>query len=246
MVGETRSQTQELRRMMDSLGESEKTLVKIMTAVLRDVFAPEFQSLRDSLESKDRIIKQLSEKCDSMEKKMTSLESHVDELEQYGRRECLIFSGRNVIPAETEGEDTTKIICDVVKDKLKLIIKASDISVSHRLGKVNEDKNRPIIVKLVNRSLKYDLIGACARHRPELYINESLTPRRRRLLNEVLRVRKVHKKEFQSCYTSEGRIIIRLKNSTIKHVIHDELTLVKFFEKYPTMNDTYTANQGST
>ena len=228
---------------MESLGESDKTLVKIMTAVLRDIFTPEFQSLKDALESKDRLIKQLDEKCNRMEEKIKTLESHVDELEQYGRRECLIFSGPSVIPAETQGENTSDIICKVIKDNLKLIVKSSDISVSHRLGKVNEANNRPVIVKLVNRSLKYDLIGACAQHRPALYINESLTPRRRRLLNDVLRVRKEHKKDFQSCYTSEGRIIIRLKNSTIKHIIHDQPTLIKFLEKYPKMHDTYKANQ---
>ena len=241
MVGETRSQS-EIRKMMDSLGESEKTLVKIMTAVLRDTFAPEFQSLKDALESNNRTIKQLSDRCDQLENKVATLESHIDELEQYGRRESLIFSG-NDLPAETTGEETTGVICSVVKEKLGLIIKSSDISVSHRLGKVKEDRSRPIIVKLINRSLKYDLVSACVARRANLYVNESLTPRRRRLLNQVLMVRKDHKKAFQSCYTSEGRIVIRLKNSNAKHVIHDENSLLKFLEKYPLMHDTYLKNQ---
>ena len=242
MVGETRSQS-ELRRMMDSLGESNKNLIKIMTSVLRDIFSSEFQSLKDALETKDRTIKQLGERCDQLEQKVKTLESHIDELEQYGRRKCLIFSGHTVIPAETTGENTTDIICNVVKEHLKIIIKTSDISVSHRLGRVIEGKHRPIIVKLVNRSLKYDLISACAARRPQLYINESLTPRRRRLLNQVLMVRRDHKNAFKSCYTSEGRIVIRLKNSTVKHIIHDEPSLIKFLEKYPLMHDTYKANQ---
>ena len=246
MVGETRSQT-ELRKMMDSLSESEKTLVKIMTAVVRDSLSAEFQSLKDTIEAKDKIIKKLSDRCDKLEEKLKTLDTHVDELEQYGRRECLIISGKKTLPEESAGENTTDIVCKVFKEKLKLIVNKSDISVSHRLGRANssdtDTKNRPIIVKLLNRSLKYDLISACAQHRPELYINESLTPRRRRLLNEVLRVRKDHKNAFQSCYTSEGRIIIRLKNSNFKHVVHDEPSLLHFLQKYPLMHDTYLKNQ---
>ena len=228
---------------MDSLGESEKTLVKILTSVLRDIFTPEFQSLKEALESKERTIKQLNERCLNLEKKLSTLESHVDELEQYGRRECLIFSGNKVLPQETSGENTTDIICNVVKEKLKVIIKPSDISVSHRLGKTKETKDRPIIIKLVNRSLKYDLVSACTQLRPQLYINESLTPRRRHLLNQVLMVRKDHKNAFQSCYTSEGKIIVRLKGSSVKHTIHDESSLIRFLEKYPLMYDTYKTNQ---
>ena len=251
----TRAQSAELKKMMESLDEREKTLVKVQTAILRDIFNAEFQSLKDTLESKERLIKQLSEKCDNLESKVSSLESQVDELSQYGRRDTIILSGKETIPAETTGEDTTKIVCQVIKSELKLNIESKDISVSHRLGRPNttagsssslsSPPNRPIIVKLVNRSFKYDLISACVSRKPKLYVKESLTPQRLALFRQVLWVRKEHKDAFKSCYTSEGRIIVRLKNSAQKYVITDNLSLLSFLDRYPTMKDSYTQHQAT-
>ena len=124
----TRAQSAELKKLMDTLDEREKTLVKVQTAVLRDIFNAEFQSLKDALESKERLIKQLSEKCDNLESKVNSLESQVEELSQYGRRDTIILSGTETIPAETTGEDTTKIVCEVIKSELKLNIAPKDVS----------------------------------------------------------------------------------------------------------------------
>ena len=252
----TRAQSAEIKKMMESLDEREKTLVKVQTAILRDLFNTEFQSLKEALEQKDKKIKQLSEKCDRLESKISSLEDQVEELSQYGRRETIVLSGPDVLPPETTGEDTTDIVCNLVKSKLKINIKASDISVSHRLGKSKissassaassaaTPQCRPIIVKLVNRSLKYDLISACVSLKPKLFINESLTPQRLALFRKVLWVRKEHKNAFRSCYTSEGRIIVRLKNSNQKYVITNESSLINFLDRYPTMKDSYNQQHG--
>ncbi|XP_045107556.1 uncharacterized protein LOC123502498 [Portunus trituberculatus] len=71
-------------------------------------------------------------------------------------------------------EATNDTVINTIKDNLNVTIKDSDISISHRLGKQKQQNNRPIIVKLANRSLKQDLVGACVRTKPRnLYINES-------------------------------------------------------------------------
>ena len=244
----TRSQSAEIKNMMESLDEREKTLVKVLNAIIKDTFNAEIQSLKDALNSKDKIIQQLSDKCDKLESKVSSLESQVEDLSQYGRRETIILSGPE-IPTETEGENTTTVICDLIKSKLRINLKTSDISVSHRLGKARSSSSsasqapsrpRPIIVKLVNRYMKYDLISACVSAKAGLYVNESLTPQRLALFRQVLWVRKEHKNAFRSCYTSEGRIVVRLKNSAQKYVITDEKSLLNFLDKYPTMKDSYT------
>ena len=251
----TRAQSAEIKRMMDSLDEREKTLVKVQTAILRDFFSEEIQSLKEALELKDRKIKQLNDKCDKLEKKVSDLEEQVEELSQYGRRETIVISGPDTIPAETTGENTTDIVCNLIKSKLSINIKSSDISVSHRLGRPKSSsasasaspaidivQNRPIIVKLVNRSLKHDLIAACVLKKPKLFINESLTPQRLALFRQVLWVRKEHKNAFKSCYTSEGKIVIRLKNSNQEYVVTSESSLINFLDRYPNMKETYLKN----
>ena len=143
----------------------------------------------------------------------------------------MILTGTS-LPPETTHENITNIVTQVIKDQLKINLKDFDISVIHRLGpKRQQQHNRPIIVKLVNRSLKQDLFGACIQLRSQLNVNESLTPKRRGLLNKILAIRKAHKQKFQQCYTQDGKITIKLRNSTTKHTITDEKQLLTFLQK---------------
>ena len=76
-----------------------------------------------------------------------------DELEQYGRRECLEIKG---VPV-TKDEDTDSVIVNVGA-KVGVTIYESDISVSHRnSGPPNANKTTssdpPIIVKFVSRNV---------------------------------------------------------------------------------------------
>ena len=64
---------------------------------------------------------------------------------------------------------------------------------THRLGTTHglqPGRDRTMIVKLVTRSLKYDIMGACIQLRPQLYVNESLTPKRLEIFKKVLSIRK--------------------------------------------------------
>ena len=165
-----------------------------------------------------------------MKSRVDVLELHLDNVDQYERRDTVILSGDS-LPPETPQENTTNIVTQTIRKHLRINIEGSDINVAHRLGPKRQQANRPIIVKLVNRSRKHDLIGACIKLRPQLYVNESLTPKRRVLLNKILSIGKAHKRKFQQCYTQDGRIIIKLRNSTIKHAISDEKQLMSFLEK---------------
>ena len=143
-------------------------------------------------------------------------------------------------------ENTTQKFLDIVKNELKIVLKKEDISISHRLGNRrddNESKPRPIIVKLVNRSLKHDLINACIQLRAGasgLYLNESLTPPRLKIFRQLLAVRFHHKAMFKQLYTSEGVIIIKMVDSSgLKHRITDEATLLKFLNAHPVLKETH-------
>lgn len=100
------------------------------------------------------------------------------------------------------------VVVNTIKDILKINIRESNISVAHRMSQY---RVRHMIVKLVNRSQKYQIVGACIKTRPNLYINESLTPNHLSLLKQVLAIRKQHRQKFQQCFTKDGKIIIKLK-----------------------------------
>lgn len=228
----------DLETLMASLSQESKTMVTILKMVITNQFTTEIEALKEELTNKDSAILKLQSEVSDLQHKVTYLETTIDSVEQYERRDTIIVSGPS-LPSEVHTENAKNIIVNTIRNHLKINIKDEDISVAHRLGKVNQNKKRPIIMKLVNRSMKHDLVSACINLKPNLYINESLTPTRQALFKKVLAVRAQHRAKFQQCHTQEGRIIVKLKNSTVRHVIVDHQGLVEFLDKYPDMKQTY-------
>ena len=235
-------------KLMDTLSEDSQTLVKILTKILTDKFTEEIKGLKDCLSDKDKEITRLNKENKLLKTSIQDLELRMDELEQYSRRDCVVITGRE-LPPEEENEKTTELVMKTAQEKLGVTITRQDISIAHRLGKPRKQqaqpntsstdnstiRPRPIIVKLVRRSLKYDLVHACVTRKPNLSVNESLTPRRMTLMRSILAVRKVHKQKFKQCYSNEGKIFILLHGSTQKFCITSQETLLEFLNRYPTM-----------
>ena len=242
-------------KMLESLSEDSQTLVKILNKIISDKFTKEFDELRSCLAQKDEEIMSLKKDNKHLQTALNDLEMRMDELEQYSRRDCVVFTGPD-LPPDEEKEITTDLVIKMAKEKLNVDLKATDISVSHRLGKpkapdsTNQASNlkpaaRPIIVKLVRRSLKYDLTNACIKKKASISVNESLTPRRLTLMRSILAVRKQHKQKFKQCYSSEGRIFVLLHNSMQKFCITSHASLMDFLGRYPNFMDTYEEFQAS-
>ena len=206
----------EVNRLIESLSPESKQLVKVLTMIISIELSVKLSTVQKELSEKDKKIDLLTGEVNGLKEKINDLESNIDSVDQYERRDTIILNGPS-LPQENNNEHTTSVVINTIKDNLKINLKESDISVSHRLGVPKQQKNRPIIVKLMNRTLKQDLIGACINLKPKLYINESLTPKRRSLFNTILNIRREHKAKFQQCYTKDGTIMIKLQNSTAKH-----------------------------
>lgn len=234
----TTTSESDVNALLETLPEEYKTVVKVITEIISSRLSVKIADLLKELAEKDKEINHLKSEITTLTSRVDDLELHLDNVDQYERRDTVILTGAS-LPPETTQENTTNVVTHAIKEHLKINIKEADINIAHRLGKQTQQRNRPIIVKLANRSLKQDLVGACVQLRPQLFVNESLTPKRRVLLNKVLAIRKMHKPKFQQCYTQDGRIVIKLKNSTLKHTITDEKHLVSFLEAYPLMMDTY-------
>ena len=232
------SDNSEVNTLLETLSEESKATVKVLSKILDIQLSEKLSILHNTIAEKDLKIEKLETEVKDLNTKVQELENNIDSVDQYERRDTIILSGSSV-PEESTSEVTNNVVISTIKDNLKIILHDSDISVSHRLGPKRQEHKRPIIVKLNNRTIKHDLVGACIRLRPQLYVNESLTPRRRNLFNAVLQIKKSHKPKFQQCYTKDGTIIVKLKNSTVKHSITDEKSLMALLEKYPEMMDTY-------
>lgn len=169
-----------------------------------------------------------------METKLTNLSDQHNDLEQYGRRECLEIQG---IP-QTRHEDTNDIVMKV-GNLIGVEVDESDISVSHRLPVSKRYKgkrsNPPIIVRFVRRDLKEDFyssrkdlkgystedLGLGYETTNNIYINESLTERNKLLFKEALKAKKDLKYNF--AWTSNGKIHLRKdSDSKIVHIKNKE------------------------
>ena len=147
------------------------------------------------------------------------LKKSYDDLEQYGRRECLEIKG---IPVMRD-EDTDKIVVDLAS-KIGVNLKESDFSVSHRNPSKNDEKRHSypaIIVKFTRRVLRDQLykarsklkdvttkdLGFIRSKASKIYITESLTKHRRDLFNECLKYKK--DENYRFLWTRYGRIFLR-------------------------------------
>ena len=167
--------------------------------------------------SKNEKINSLEHKCKSLEDKITQLEERFDDEDAYIRRETLVFSGDEILRHHAN-ENCAEIVQKVLKDKLHIEIKRKEISVSHRLGRKQTSQGpdkRRITAKFCRRDMKREIILACRNQKPaDLYVNESLTPLRQKIVGALSRARKRPGSKVTGLTTIDGRIFAWAKNNT--------------------------------
>ena len=100
-------------------------------------------------------------KIASLENKVDSLSSSLDNLEQYSRRVNIRIDGINEFP----NENPTKVIFHLVNRVLKLSppLEASEVDRCHRIGPVNDrrgnPRKRPLLVKFTSYGSRARVLG---------------------------------------------------------------------------------------
>lgn len=167
-----------------------------------------------------KIIDDLVEKNKTLNKKVADLEQRVEEMEQYSRANAVEIQG---VP-EQKNEDVVSVVMGVGK-ALDMDITESMIDACHRLGRRTGPNSPPpgIIVKFVRRLDKEEILQKrrvkrtlSTRHMnlsmdQPIYINEALTPVRRRLLAEARRIKR--EKGIKFLWVRGGKIFLRREES---------------------------------
>ena len=141
---------------------------------------------------KDVIIKRLQDenellrtKSNQLENKVVSLESPIDQVKQYGRRNTIVISGT---PDGIRDNDFGSTVFDIMKD-VDVDINSSDIEACHRTGKSDQSaESKKTIVCFINRKyckkalLKrkiFATINTVTKYNfscnNQIFVNESLT-----------------------------------------------------------------------
>ena len=158
----------------------------------------------------------------------SDLRSAIDNQAQYTRRECLEIRG---VPV-TSGEDTNEIV-KKIGTLIDVDINDTNISISHRIPLANngESGSTPIrlpaiVVKFTNRRIRdrfykarpklkwYNIIDiGLGRHgESNIFVQESLTGAKKKLLKNCLKFRK--DRNFKFIWTYYGVIYLRRKEHT--------------------------------
>ncbi|MEW8548017.1 MAG: hypothetical protein AB2693_31320 [Candidatus Thiodiazotropha sp.] len=201
-----------------------------MAALMQQSFQPQVaQVIQDSFKEQiadlvssivEGVLQGLQSKVSSLEKenaelkkRVGSLETALDNAEQYSRRNCLKITG---VPETTEGS-TDDYVCNLAR-AIDVDLSIDDIDRSHRLGKPRtapDQKPRDIIVKFVSyrkRSLFYKArILTKSRGYRGVYINEHLTRTRSTLLYEARR--RVKSKQLKSAWSTDGVVMVKLNDA---------------------------------
>lgn len=155
-------------------------------------------------------IEQLKKAKESTHDAAGILDSKLDALDQYSRRNNVRIHGME----ETVGESTEEVVCKVAQ-RMGLKLTQSDIDLTHRLGPGTKpaggDKpDRSIIVKFSSYRTRALFIGARMKLKGSgIYVNEDLTARKQKLFHAVR-----HCKKAVKAWSIDGRIFAGLANTS--------------------------------
>jgi len=137
----------------DQLTKNDVFIQTVVSKLYEHIADEKFkQELHDALLFEFLQIRKLEKQIKQNEEKMKHLDSKLEELEQYSRRNCLLIHG---IP-HIKGKDTDKVVLNFLKKKLDIELEDDSIDRSHRLKSTATTKNKPkpIIVKFVTHNDK--------------------------------------------------------------------------------------------
>lgn len=183
----------------------------------REDLREELGALRQELGSVRKELGAARTEAKRLQGRVADLEDQVEDLEQYSRRNCLRISGVE----ENDNED-------VVHETLKLFnegmrvqppIQLSDIDRIHRLGKKNLSASRPrgIIIKFATYGARARVFGnrrELKNSRSALYINESLTQQRSKLMYKARTLKR--QGHLQQVWTHDGSIVVKDNRGRIR------------------------------
>ena len=204
-----------------------------------DDLSKSYKSALLSTKQQKQSITELNKRTDVLMKQSCEDEIKIDELEQYDRRQNLELQGVPEMPNEDVTQITMKLASSIGVDLDK-----EEISIAHRLpqkkriGKTrssNDKKHPTIIVRFVSRTKRNEIYARRFKAKDvetfpvenmeNLYINENLTQRRKRLF--WLTKQKAKELGYSFIWTNNGQIYVRETEESEKMHIKFENDLDK-------------------
>ena len=222
------SQTSHAQQTPMPSGRSSPTMTvnkQLVSAIIAALQSPEIRAMNESTlkhlfdqqtKSLTATLSNMENEIDSHKSKICALESKVDQLEQYSRKNSIRIQG---LPEDTD-EDTPKIIVQFFNEEMKTSITNIDLDNAHRLGRVNEINRtspRDIIVKFTSYLKKEELMQkrSSLKRNPKtskIYINDDLTPTKAKIFHLTRLLQK--EKKIVNTWNRDGVTFIKQSESS--------------------------------
>ncbi|KAK6173392.1 hypothetical protein SNE40_016851 [Patella caerulea] len=135
------------------------------------------------------------------------IQDRCDDLEQYGRRNCIHISGIKETAEEIVENEALAVLSKIIPDITK-----HDIGNSHRVGKANKGQPKRIMLRLSSYKTKVAIMRGkkvVNAVKDDIFINEDLTRYRAFVFNIARRSYKAN--HINACWTRDGKISIRIR-----------------------------------
>jgi archaellum component FlaC len=156
-IGHVRSKCEDIKRRCDSLEKANEGLQSTVTSSLKDI-----GTLANTQEENKRTLQNVSSQINGLQEEIESLQTEVDKHEQFSRRDNLrVYGIPHVGDSDRESYDTcARAVTDILNsvDGPKQWT-TDDIARAHRVGRSQEGKPRPMIVKFSNWKDKMSILS---------------------------------------------------------------------------------------
>jgi hypothetical protein len=185
---------------------------KLRSSIQDEVSQHVYRALSMDMEKHTIERSKLLEEQKVLAKQIATMETKLDEYEQYSRRNCLLIHGI----AEKDDENTNSVATNTIAKYLDVSVTNDDIDRTHRLGPKlkrshhnsgesntkSQASARPIIIKFCSYAKRDQIFKVKSRlKKTGIIITENLTAKRMQLLNDT----KKHE-SVRSAWSIDGRI----------------------------------------
>ena len=224
----TKAKPKGVQGIIDSLADPDSALIRAIANALKPHIV---NAINTEVNRHISQIRKLTAQVRESEVIIDDLETRLDEVESYMRRDCLVVTGIPEPDDPNTRENTDQLIIDLAKTKLNVDIDARDISRSHRVpgGPPRPDAHtrpRGVIVKFTSYNARRKVYSARRelKHVPErIFINEALTRKRSELAYKARQL--VKQNVFKQTWTSDCKILIRTNDDNV-HSVRTEKELI--------------------
>lgn len=188
-------------------------IVTMVNSIVQGVL----KGLQDQVTCLQKANLDLQNENKSLKSRVTTLESQIDQAEQYSRRNCLRISGIQ----ESNNENTDEIVLKMSSD-IGSGIQLPDIDRCHRIGNPNRNRTKPrdIIVKFSTYRARSDFYKKRTslkdRGYLRVFVNEDLTRRRSGHLYQARAL--VKSGHLKGAWSSDGTILIKSNDDSVRRV----------------------------